>query len=606
MSVLRLGQRRWRRWWYAGVTLVAAAFFAAFSVVAASANVAGSPSNFESGDGNMVVTTAGNSDWNCFANGKGTGFANGINVGASGCTNLAYGNAFQAADPNAGTANDESWVSGQKMDLQCAKTTTGNNPAKDTFNNIAEYNETNSSHNLFLYGAAIRATANGNANENIELSQNPGTKTCPINRTAGDKLLQLNFNGNGTLAPPQILTYYTTLPTGVTCFSGASKPAPCWANPQSPSSGFEGGVDESGISGPNNGMTGNTLTALLFSEFGVNLSAVLGLPTNSCSTFGQETWESRSSSSFTSNPEDIEAFPHPISNCGSLLVKKTDGSGNLQSGAVFTASPGTTNTSGVTANTSTFVDESTVNSAFAGYYCLDNMLLGQTGTIHELSAPTGFNTAPDQSYTVTSSASCATRLAAATITPDNTFVDTPQLGALKIVKTAKNKNCISAGQPTLTNGTCTGAGVQALSGVSFAISQGGSQVGSSQTTDNNGVACFTNLALGGYTVTETAPTNYQGAAAHNVTITASSTPGSCSTGSPVVDPVSNTPLSKIEVLFNSSAGSGVTQATITCKDQSGATITPDSGSTTGSDQAYSGLVPNTNSGTYTCTVNIDP
>lgn len=605
MAAFNFHRRKTRRWWYAGATLVAVAFFTVFFVVGAGASLSGSPSGFESGDGNMVLdatTLHTNTDWNCFVG------SDSFQSGTADTNCKVTSGALNEVDPNAGTANDVSWVSGQKMDLQCAKTTTGNNPAKDTFNNIAQYNETDASRNLWLYGASIRATANGSANENVELSQHAGTTACPINRTQGDKLLLINFSGNA-IQPVQILTFYTTLPTGVSCFNTATHKAPCWANSQTATTGFEGAVDSLGISGANNGMTGKDLVAGLFAEFGVNLSSVLGLPTNSCTTFGQETWESKSSPSFSANPEDIEIVPHTLTNCGSLLVYKTAGvGGSAQSGAVFTASPGTTDANGTTASSSTFVDENTVNSAYAGYYCLDNMLLNQTGTIHEVSAPAGYNTAADQSYTVTNSASCADRLAATTITPDNTFADTPQTGALKIVKTAKNKNCTGAGTPnTLTTGTCKAAGVQYLSGVSFGIYQNNAQVGSSASTDSNGVVCFPNLPLGTYNVRETAPSNYQGASNHDVTVTVSSTPGSCSTGTPTVDPVSNTPLSKIEVKFFSSAGSGVTAATISCKDGSNSTITPDSGSTTGSDQSYSGLPPNPDtSHNYTCTINIDP
>jgi hypothetical protein len=616
MAAFNFHKRQTRRWWYAGATLVAVAFFAVMFVGGASATLSGSPSNFESSDGNMTVEGTNFADWNCFANGKVSSFANPsnttpqVNVGTGTCSsNLTYANASQLADPNAGTAKDVSWVSGQKMDLQCAKTTTGNNPAKDTFNNVAQYNETDpSTHDLYLYGASIRATANGNANENVELSQHAGTSTCPINRSDGDKLLLINFPGNNSPPTVELLTYYngTPLPTGVSCFSTSTHKEPCWANPEDISSDFEGAVGGA-IAANDNGLNQKALLASTFAEFGTNLSNALDLSPTTCFSAAQQTWESRSSSSFSSNPEDIEIFNQPITNCGSLLIYKTDGTNPL-SGAVFTASPGSTDTSGVTASSSTFVDEGGQTPSYPGYYCLDDMLLGQSTTVHETTPPTGYNAAADQTITVTNTDTCATRLAATTITPDgSTFVDTPQLGALKVVKTAKNKNCTGAGTPTISSGTCKQAGVQYLSGVSFGIYQSNAQVGSSVSTGSDGVACFTNLPLGSYNVRETAPSNYQGAANHDVTVTASSTPASCSTGTPVVDNVSNTPLSKIEVLFTSSAGSGVTQATITCKDASLTTITPDSGSTSGIDQSYSGLLPNPDtSHNYTCTINIDP
>lgn len=322
MAAFNFRRRQTRRGWYAGVTLAVAAFFAVFLVASSGAEIASSPSGFESSDGNMtidgVTDPATHTDWNCFV--QSDGFARTFAT-PTGCK--VTSGALMQADRNAGTSNDVSWVSGQKMDLQCARTTTGNNPAKDTFNDVAQYNETDSGNNLYLYGATIRATANGNANENVELSQNPGTTACPINRTAGDKLLQINFGGSG---PPslQVLTYYTSadqFPTDVTsCYNTSTKAPPCWANPTTPAN-FEGAVG-GGILAADNGMTGQPLVAGVFAEFGVNLTDALGLSTTSCTTFGQETWESRSSSSFSSNPQDIEIIPHSISNCGELIIRK--------------------------------------------------------------------------------------------------------------------------------------------------------------------------------------------------------------------------------------------------------------------------------------------
>src|SRR5262249_16042465 len=72
---------------------------------------------------------------------------------------------------------------------------------------------------------------------------------------------------------------------------------------------------------------------------------------------------------------------------------------------------------------------------------------------------------------------------------------------------------------------------------------------------------------------------------------------------PDVGAFSNTPLSQIELKFNSSAGPGVTQATSMTSAPNGAsTITPDNGRTANADQTYSGLTP----GSDNCTVVVDP
>src|SRR5215212_3067140 len=61
MAVLRARHRRGGRWWLIGTTGVLAAVFAVFFVAASGANLAGT--TFEGNDGNLVVNTAGNTDW---------------------------------------------------------------------------------------------------------------------------------------------------------------------------------------------------------------------------------------------------------------------------------------------------------------------------------------------------------------------------------------------------------------------------------------------------------------------------------------------------------------------------------------------------------------
>src|SRR5439155_15417624 len=61
MAVFHVRGRRPRRLWLVGSTLAALAIFAVVFVTASSANLAGS--TFEGNDGNLVVTTAGNTDW---------------------------------------------------------------------------------------------------------------------------------------------------------------------------------------------------------------------------------------------------------------------------------------------------------------------------------------------------------------------------------------------------------------------------------------------------------------------------------------------------------------------------------------------------------------
>src|SRR6516165_9229054 len=142
------GSRR-RRWMFVGVPLAVTAAMAYF-VVGAGAIVSGSPSQFESNDGNMTVQTAGNTDWNCFANGNSSGFASGITVGQACHSPLNFSEA--AARP--ADANGEVQLNnGSKFDDQCPGLSIGNNPPKDEFQATAEFSETNpSTKDTFFYG----------------------------------------------------------------------------------------------------------------------------------------------------------------------------------------------------------------------------------------------------------------------------------------------------------------------------------------------------------------------------------------------------------------------------------------------------------------------
>src|SRR5690349_17053600 len=104
-----------------GAILALAAALAVFFVGGSGAVISGSPSRFESNDGNMTVEGTNAADWNCFAGHDGFQAASGINVGTGTCSaNLVYANASDISDPAATTA-DDSWVNGQKMDQQCAQ-----------------------------------------------------------------------------------------------------------------------------------------------------------------------------------------------------------------------------------------------------------------------------------------------------------------------------------------------------------------------------------------------------------------------------------------------------------------------------------------------------
>ena len=319
------GKRTW------GV-LAAAAALAIGITIPAMAVVSGSPSQFESNDGNMTVQTAGNTDWNCFANGNSSGFASGITVGQACHSPLNFSEA--AARP--ADANGEVQLNnGSKFDDQCPGLSIGNNPPKDEFQATAEFSETNpSTKDTFFYGASIRPTTNGNSSGNLELNQIAGNGTTQHGcRSSGDRLIAYDFTGGGTTLNFHVLTYITSLSDtaggnntgGVSgCFVKSDSP-PCWgAKVITPdSTEFEGAVNTtSSIPANQNGINGTAINAFAFNEMGVNLTQVLGLG-GKCVAFPQQVWESRSSgSSFTSNPQDLEFQAVQISNCGEVVIIK--------------------------------------------------------------------------------------------------------------------------------------------------------------------------------------------------------------------------------------------------------------------------------------------
>jgi hypothetical protein len=336
MAAFRFQERRTRRWWYLGASVAAAALFTVFFVASSGATLSTSPSQFEAGDGNMTVEAVGSTDWNCFA-GHSTGFAGSANVGPGGCTNskLDPAGAFAKSDP-AATQADDSWVSGTKMDIACAPVGTNKNPGKDDFTNVASYTETASNKHTFLYGATIRVAPNGNASENVELNQVAGTSGCPITRTAGDELLAFDYLNGGTNLNLHVLTWITpdnpSTPIDESKLGGnngtctiSKDNMPCWgANVLAPSSStFEGQANQAAIATGDNGINGAALAIGQFAEFGVDLTNAIGASANTCETFAQTVWESRSSgSSFSSNPEDIAIEGKTISNCGGIVIRK--------------------------------------------------------------------------------------------------------------------------------------------------------------------------------------------------------------------------------------------------------------------------------------------
>jgi hypothetical protein len=532
------------------------------------ANLAGS--TFEGNDGNLVVNTAGNTDW---ANAPNRVRGDDL---ASGSTDNSFGGGTKEDDPNVNVVTGS--IPPQKSDL--------------TRFYVASEFATNSN---FLYLAWERSNVLGSANMDFELNQKAQpnlTTTGPktLVRTAGDVLITFDFGGSGS--PTLGLLKWVTSGATSQCFSANS--LPCWGNRVNLSAaGFaEGAVNSVTVSDP---IANVSLPAGTFGEAAVNLTAAGVFPAGTCAALGSAFLKSRASASFPAEVKDFIA-PQPvnISNCGKItIIKHTNPRGvdqvfDYTSNLKPNANAG--GVAGVDAQGNFSLNDAgnTTGDSTANTVSESDLLAG-TYTVTEGADPTGF--AFDSVTCSGGTTATSGKTVTITLAPDDdvvcTYVNDQQLGAIKITKTSSK----AAGTP--------------LAGATFTITSGGTPIsGSPFTTDANGSICVDNLTFGDYSVQETgAPTGYaiDDATAHTVTVDNNAT---CSDATYVGESISftDTPLTDLLVKATSQATGG-TQSKITCVDSSNANIG-------NSPQGFSdpvqvdanGLKP----GTYTCTVEIDP
>ncbi len=298
MNVSSLRHRSLRRGVAVSLTVAVLLLFAL--VNPGLANLSGS--TFEGSDGNLVVDTAGNTDW-------------------SSAPNRVVG-----IDKTSGTS-DNSFGQGTKEDNPDATVVTGSIPPnKNDLTRFYIGSEFASTSN-FLYLAWERAVNIGAANLDLEINQQTttgftDTVTGPVtlNRTAGDVLITYDFSGSGN--PTLGLLKWVTSGSTSQCFSGNS--LPCWGNRVNLSAaGFaEGAVNSATVSDP---IANVSLPANTFGEAAINLTAGV-FPAGTCEALGSVFLKSRASSSFPAEVKDFVA-PQPvdIANCGEIkIIKRTN------------------------------------------------------------------------------------------------------------------------------------------------------------------------------------------------------------------------------------------------------------------------------------------
>jgi len=301
--------RRARPRWFAGTSLfvvIVAIVGAAFMSISG-ANL--SPSTFEGSDGNLVVGTAGNFDWD-----NAPARTSGVELG-SGATDNAMGQGTKEDDPAVKVVQGS--IPKQKSDL------TRFYAASDFV-----------SGENYLYLAWERANMLGSANMDFEINQATtvgisSTFSGPItlNRTAGDLLVTFDFSGSGS--PTLGLLRWITTGSVSQCFSTSA--LPCWGNRVDLSAaGYaEGAVNSTNVNDSTLAASQRTLPTGTFGEAAVNLTDAGVFPAGGCTSFGSAFLKSRSSTSFTSEVKDFVA-PQSVhvSNCGTISISKVTENGN--------------------------------------------------------------------------------------------------------------------------------------------------------------------------------------------------------------------------------------------------------------------------------------
>jgi hypothetical protein len=328
MAAFSFHKRQTRRWWYAGATLMALAFFTVFFVVAASADNASGCDFAATG---TTQSCSGPLTGDTFAGGDGNLLTSPTTFGTTDWQNVAELHA--GFDLPSGTG-DNSFGQGTKEDNANVTVVSGSIPPnKSDLTRFYESSAIGSNGHNFLYLGWERSNVLGSANMDFEINQattpglgTPGAHT--INRTAGDLLVTYDFT-NGGGKPTLGLLFWVTSGSTSQCFSSNS--LPCWGNHVTLN-----GTDSLGAVNNLDAVTDplfpgspnyiNPVPALQFGETAIDLTGAGVFPPGTCEAFGSTFIKSRASASFGAEVKDfIAPTPVNISNCGSIkIIKHTD------------------------------------------------------------------------------------------------------------------------------------------------------------------------------------------------------------------------------------------------------------------------------------------
>jgi hypothetical protein len=404
-----------------------------FTVSAAVANLPGS--TFEGNDGNLVVNTAGNKDWD-------------------NAPNLAF------AQDLATGQNDNSFGQGTKEDDLTPTVVTGSIPnSKADLARFAVATEFVGGVN-FLYLAWSRENLSGTVNFDFEINKlaqpdmtTTGQKT--LNRSVGDILINYAFAG-GSNTPT--LTRYL--------WNGSA-----WGSQATLSSAnSEGATNSVAVSENLGGLPAVSRPPQAFGEAAINMQGAGLIPPGVCTHFGSVYVKSRSSTAFTSEIKDfIAPIPVNINNCGTInIIKHTDPRGQNQDFSYTSTIPNPaagsdTPSCSLDATPSSFTlnDHAGVDPAAPITAGTDNTehcanVPAGTYTVTEGADPSGFTF---ESLTCTAGGTTSGKIATITINPGDTVTCTyvNQLNTATMSTTPSNTaNPVAPGSAVHDTATVTG------------------------------------------------------------------------------------------------------------------------------------------------------
>jgi len=352
---------------------------------------------------------------------------------------------------------DESFGQGTKEDTADPSIVDGGIPPnKSDLKRFGVYQEgSTSSGFLNLYWSRVQDPS-GTTNMDFELNKLACTPTTQANcsangvtpkRSAGDFLVQYDLSQGGT-TPVLFVSRWVT--TGSKSQCEAANAVPCWGVKDDLSADAEatGSINTSAI--PGNESEIGAQDARTFGEAQVSMAALFR-GTTGCASIGSAYLKSRSSDSFTAALKDfVPPVAVNITNCGTVNITKTNGSGGALNGATFTLYTDAAPLDGAAPHgaedTATALSCTTAGTgANAGKCSITNVPFGQYWVV-ETTVPTGFTAAADQNVVVS----------AANPTASLSFDDLPQKGSLKIVKKDDANNLMDGVQFTLTGTSTTG------------------------------------------------------------------------------------------------------------------------------------------------------